>query len=100
MIVGIRRNDALHDDVQVAGGRLSAHAWPQSGQYDVAEVTPMRHPIRSGPKWIQRQPRILAKPRRGPNKPLRCYADHRHRMPSNLDGLAHDLRVTCIARLP
>ena len=35
-----------------------------------------------------------------PMNPSGRHADHRHRVPGNLNGLAHDRRVCAIARLP
>src|SRR6266702_7958244 len=60
----------------------------------------MGHSPHIRPKGIERYPQIVTQPGSCSDKPLRRHTDHRHRMPGDLDRLAHNCRVFAITRLP
>ena len=60
----------------------------------------MGHSPHIRPEGIERYPQIVTQPGSCSDKPLRRHTDHRHRMPGDLDRLAHNCRVFAITRLP
>src|SRR5437764_8122214 len=60
----------------------------------------MGHSPHIRPEGIERYPQIVTQPGSCSDKPLRRHTDHRHRMPGDLDRVAHNCRVFAITRLP
>src|SRR6516225_9046569 len=102
MIVRKRRDNIVHHGVEVLGCLATAHVGPQSSYYVQPDrtTTAMRHPPHIRPEGIERYPQIFTDPGHCSDKSLRRYTDHRHRMPGNLDRLAHNCRVSGISHLP
>ena len=102
MLVRIRRHNMMHQGIEILGCLATAHAGPQSSYYVQPDrtTTAMRHPPHIRPQRVERYPQIFTDPGHCSDNPLRRYTDHRHRMPGNLDRLAHNCRVLGITRLP
>src|SRR5579864_4763942 len=102
MIVRKRRDNIVHHGVEVLGCLATAHAGPQSSYYVQPDrtTTAMRHPPLIRPEGIERYPQIVMEPGHCSDNSLRRHADHRHRMPGDLDRLAHNRPIFGITRLP